>query len=68
MELIQRIMITRPAHQAGNLADDIEAAGGTTFLFPTLEIQPAKLSAEEKQIIEQIQKIDIIIFIEKSEI
>lgn len=60
---MQRIMITRPAHQAGKLADDIEAAGGTTFLFPTLEILPAKFSAKDKEIIEQIQKFDIIIFI-----
>ena len=29
---MQRIMITRPAHQAGKLVDDIEAAGGTTFI------------------------------------
>ena len=60
---MQRIMITRPAHQAGKLVDDIEAAGGTTFLFPTLEIHAAKLSAQDKEIIEQIQKFDIIIFI-----
>ena len=62
-QLIQRIMITRPAHQAGKLVHDIEAAGGATFLFPTLEINSIVLSAQDKEKIEKIQQFDIIIFI-----
>lgn len=62
-QLKQRIMITRPAHQAGGLASDIEAAGGTTFLFPTLEINPVVLSAQDKEKIETIKQFDILIFI-----
>lgn len=63
MEVMQRIMITRPAHQAGKLADDIKNAGGATFLFPTLEINAAELSAQDKETILQISQFDIIIFI-----
>ena len=60
---MQRIMITRPAHQAGKLADEIAAAGGLSFLFPTLEICPTELSTENKQKIQHITQYDIIIFI-----
>lgn len=56
-------MITRPAHQAGNLAEGIKNAGGKAFLFPTLDICTAKLTAEDKEKIQQINQFDIIIFI-----
>lgn len=56
-------MITRPAHQAGKLADEIAAAGGTSFLFPTIEISSTKLCSEDKQNIQHITQYDIIIFI-----
>ena len=32
------VLVTRPAHQAGELADRICAAGGIPILFPVLEI------------------------------
>ena len=32
------ILVTRPAHQAGELADRIRMAGGNPVLFPVLEI------------------------------
>jgi uroporphyrinogen-III synthase len=63
MGLMQRIMITRPAHQAGKLAKGIVTAGGATFLFPTLAICPAELTAEDKEKIQQINQFDIIVFI-----
>lgn len=63
MGLDQRIMITRPAHQAGKLARDIEASGSTPFLFPTLEIKPTELSKQDKELVEHISQFDIIIFI-----
>ncbi len=59
----QRIMITRPAHQAGSLARAIQTAGGETFLFPTLEIIATELSDENKEKIQRINQYDIIIFI-----
>lgn len=62
-QLKQRIMITRPAHQAGKLAGDITTAGGSSFLFPTLEICSTKLSSEDKQKIQHVSQYDIIIFI-----
>jgi len=60
---MQRIMITRPAHQAGKLAEGIVTAGGTTFLFPTLDICTTELTAKDKEKIQQINQFDIIIFI-----
>ena len=62
-QIEQRIMITRPAHQAGKLARGIKAAGGKTFLFPTIEIVPSELSAENKEKIQQLNQFDIIVFI-----
>lgn len=35
------ILVTRPAHQAGDLCALIEAAGGRALRFPVLEIRPA---------------------------
>lgn len=59
----QRIMITRPAHQAEKLVRSITAAGNETFLFPTLDILPAELSQESKEKIQHINQFHIIIFI-----
>jgi uroporphyrinogen-III synthase len=59
----QHIMITRPAHQAGPLAQGIKAAGGEAFLFPTLDIIPTELSQKNKEKIQRINQFDIIIFI-----
>ena len=56
-------MITRPAHQAGNLATGIKTAGGETFLFPTLDICAAELTTADKAKIQQINQFDILIFI-----
>ena len=56
-------MITRPAHQAGKLAQGIKAAGGETFLFPTLDIIPSVLSEENKEKIQHLKQYDIVIFI-----
>jgi len=57
------VMITRPAHQAGVLAQKVKAAGGETFLFPTLEIITPELSQQNKETIQRINQFDIIIFI-----
>ncbi len=61
--MIRNIMITRPAHQSGKLALGIKAAGGETFLFPTLEIIPSELTEENKEKIQHLQQFDIVIFI-----
>ena len=62
----QRIVITRPAHQAAALAEGIHAAGGDVLLFPTLDIAVNPPTQENKDIIEKINDIDIIIFISQN--
>lgn len=57
------IMITRPAHQAGQLVEGINNVGADTYVFPTLEITPSKLSSEDKDKIQYINQYDIVIFI-----
>ena len=59
--LTNKIMITRPAHQAGSLINSIQSAGGQVLTFPTLEIQP--LSADDTQLKMPIASYDIFIFI-----
>lgn len=61
--MTQRIMITRPEHQADKLVEGIKAEGGNTFLFPTLAIEPIELSNEYQDKIELVNHFDIIIFI-----
>lgn len=61
--MTQRIMITRPEHQADKLVEGIKAEGGKTFLFPTLAIKPIELSNECQDKIELVNHFDIIIFI-----
>lgn len=58
-----RIVITRPAHQADGLAQDITTAGGDVFLFPTLDIVATELNPETKEQIQHISHYDMVIFI-----
>ncbi|MDH5600493.1 MAG: uroporphyrinogen-III synthase [Gammaproteobacteria bacterium] len=57
------IMITRPAHQSEKLVEGINAAGGDTFLFPTLAIEPIPLSNENFDKVKLINHFHMIIFI-----
>jgi len=46
-----RVLVTRPAHQAGNLAERITASGGSPVLLPTIEIlAPGDPAALEKSL------------------
>ncbi len=56
------VLITRPAHQADTLMSLVEAAGGHSFLFPTIEIQPLENEALNR-ILLQLADYDIAIFI-----
>ena len=56
-------MITRPAYQARNLQQQIEAAGGQTFMFPMLEILPADKTPQLISILRQLEQYQIIIFV-----
>jgi uroporphyrinogen-III synthase len=56
------VLITRPAHQADNMATLVEAAGGRAFRFPAIEIQPLTSDAL-KQAVSALAQCDIAIFI-----
>lgn len=57
------VMITRPAHQATNLQQQIEAAGGKAFMYPMLEILPADKTPQLMAVFTQLEQYQIIIFI-----
>lgn len=57
------VMVTRPAHQAEHLRGLIEAAGGTPFLFPVLEILEPENSAALCATVDTLAEADMAIFI-----
>ena len=57
-----RVMVTRPAQQAGPLIQQLQAAGASPWPFPLLEITPST-SPQLDQLISQLDKYDIAIFI-----
>src|SRR2546422_9731592 len=58
----KRILVTRAALQAGELAGNIEKSGGTPVLFPTIEIRPAQSWDECDRSIDRIDGYDGLIF------
>ncbi len=59
----RRILVTRPAAQAGKLAAMIAALGGEAVLFPLLEIGPADDPASLQQAIARLDDYAIAVFI-----
>ena len=57
------ILITRPAHQAGQLAVLIQAAGGRPVIFPALEILDPADPQPLLDAIERLESYDLAIFI-----
>ncbi len=58
------VMVTRPAHQAEPLCQQIEKAGGQPFRLPTLEILPPERPPDELQRqLDRLHKFDMAIFI-----
>ena len=57
------ILITRPAHQAGNLAMLIRAAGGNPIIFPALEILDPADPQPLFDAIDRLDTYDLAIFI-----
>lgn len=57
------VLVTRPAHQAGQLAELIEAAGGKAVLFPVLEILEAADVGMINALIDRLDEFDLAIFI-----
>lgn len=56
------ILVTRPAAQAGGLAQKIRDAGGDAWLFPAIEIQPVSNDTLTEQI-DHLHAYDAAIFI-----
>ncbi len=42
------VLVTRPAHQANNLCQLIEAAGGRPYSLPTISIEPSNQAAQHQ--------------------
>jgi uroporphyrinogen-III synthase len=57
------VLVTRPAHQAGFLADGIRAIGGNPILFPVLEITDVKDTSSLVALISRLQEFDLAIFV-----
>ena len=57
----KKIVVTRARAQADDLAEQIEAAGGQVFEFPTIEIQPPEQAPGQQQqlVMEQINDLVI---------
>lgn len=58
-----RVLVTRPAHQAAQLRELIEARGGKAVLFPVLDIAEPEDTSALFQIIDRLDEFDIAIFI-----
>lgn len=59
----RRILVTRPSHQAGGLANGIAAAGGVPVLYPLLEISPVADTAKLYAQVSQLGTYQLAIFI-----
>lgn len=57
------ILVTRPAHQAQHLADEIRAMGGHPILFPVLEITNVKDPQPLIELIDRLEAFDLAVFV-----
>ena len=57
------VLVTRPAHQAKNLADGIYTMGGHSILFPVLEITDVEDAQPLLKIIARLNEFDLAIFV-----
>jgi uroporphyrinogen-III synthase len=58
-----KVLVTRPVHQAKNLAEGIQAAGGYSILFPVLEITDIEDLQPLLDIIARLNEFDLAIFV-----
>lgn len=56
------VLVTRPQHQAAEMAQMIEEAGGKALLFPSIEIQSLRDNPHVQQTFAQINQYDMLIF------
>ncbi len=57
------VLVTRPAHQAGQLVRLIEAAGGRALRFPTIEIADPENPALLDQLLARLDQFDLAVFV-----
>ena len=57
------VLVTRPVHQAKNLAEGIQAMGGYSILFPVLEITGLKDTQPLLGLIARLDEFDMAIFV-----
>ena len=57
------VLVTRPAHQAADLAARIRLAGGNPVLFPVLEILDAQDQRPLLDVVRRLDEFDLAIFI-----
>ena len=57
------IVVTRPAHQAAQVAELIRAAGGTAILFPVIEIVAVDDLQPLLALIDRLDEFDLAVFI-----
>lgn len=57
------VLVTRPAGQAAGLAQRIRELGGTPLLFPALAILPPRDPAALAQLIDELPRFDLAIFV-----
>jgi uroporphyrinogen-III synthase len=57
------VLITRPAHQAGNLIELVEGAGGIAIAFPTIEIVPPTDPGPLLAALDRLAEFDLAVFI-----
>jgi len=62
----RNIVVTRPEHQAHELAALIHEAGGTTTLFPVLEIRDVDDLKALLDIVERLDEFDLAVFISRN--
>lgn len=58
----QRIVVTRPPHQAPELAERLRQLGATPILFPTIQIRPVADTGELDAAIGSLGRYDWVIF------
>jgi uroporphyrinogen-III synthase len=57
------IVVTRPPHQAGELARRIKAAGGSPLLFPTIEIRDIEDPVPLLGLVDRLDQFDLAVFV-----
>lgn len=57
------VVVTRPAHQAENLCQHIESAGGKVLRFPVIEVRPPENAEQCRAQMARLVEYDLAIFV-----